>query len=49
MGDFNINLSNMKKTRSLKFKVNLGSLNWQTVYESTDSNIAYNIFLNKFN
>jgi hypothetical protein len=32
-----------------KFKVNLGSLNWQTVYESTDSNIAYNIFLNKFN
>ena len=32
-----------------KFKVNLGSLNWKTVYESTDSNIAYNIFLNKFN
>ena len=32
-----------------KFKVNLGSVNWQTVYESTDSNIAYNIFLNEFN
>ena len=27
----------------------MGSLNWQTVYESTDSNIAYDIFLNKFN
>ena len=32
-----------------KFKVNLGSVNWQTVYESTDSNISYNIFLNEFN
>ena len=38
----------INKNKIESFKVDLGSLDWQRVYESTDSNVAYNIFHNKF-